>query len=203
LAAVVAAHLIGILLLEHMLNARKVKSRPAHAPALLFFLDPRQETIQPERDRSTATSSAQRKQPAEMIAPAAPPNSSIQEPLGEAPDWYEEAEAAAGATVERERERAALRSFQHRFSPPPPPEKPGIFGSHRNRRAGMVEGGDRFWVTDNCYFEYDRKPRDVPQAGDIRLKTATCKPPPTGGGSRMFDHLKPGHLRDRSAAGSN
>jgi hypothetical protein len=54
---------------------------------------------------------------------------------------------------------------------------------------------DRFYVTDNCYYEYDRAPRPPPTALDNRLKTPACKPPPKGGGDAMFKDLTPDYLK--------
>jgi hypothetical protein len=105
-------------------------------------------------------------------------------------DWSATAHDAAAAILERSQRKPV-------FSHPPPDVKPGVFGSlEQNHRAGTVEDGTRYWTTDNCYFDF---PRGFPprlMAGEVRLKTPVCKPPPTGGGSHMFDDLKPQSLRN-------
>jgi hypothetical protein len=83
---------------------------------------------------------------------------------------------------------------------PEKPAPPGIFGSEAaNRRAGTVEqfddGAERYWVSDNCYFDADRRPPPIAFAGQVRLMTRSCKPPPTGGGDRMFEQLTPDYLK--------
>jgi hypothetical protein len=72
------------------------------------------------------------------------------------------------------------------------PDKPGVFGSEQqNHRAGQVEDGQRFWVTDGCYFDIPRGSPPPRMAGEFHLLTPTCQPPATGGGDKMFQHLKP------------
>ena len=108
-----------------------------------------------------------------------------------ATDWRSEASAAAAAVLER------ARRLGHVATAPDTASKPGAFGSQeQNHRAGRVEGGSRFWVTDNCYYDF---PRGLPprprMAGEFHLMTPTCKPSPTGGGGSMFEDLKPQSLR--------
>jgi hypothetical protein len=112
-------------------------------------------------------------------------------------DWESEARAVADDALERERQRSAKRSFAHTSLDPKPTESPGVFGSEQeNHRAGLVEDGERFWVTDNCYFDIPRRPPPPRLAGEFHLLTRTCKPDPTGGGTSMFDDMKPDYLKE-------
>lgn len=106
-------------------------------------------------------------------------------------DWRSEASAAAAEVLERARRSGHAPDASGAAS------KPGVFGSQeQNHRAGRVEGGSRFWVTDNCYYDFPRGLPPPPRlAGEFHLMTPTCKPPPTGGGDKMFEDLKPESLR--------
>jgi hypothetical protein len=125
------------------------------------------------------------------LLPSAPP---IETPSEAITDWVAEAQRAAEDTVKREVKTP--RAFTHVFPEAAAPDKPGLFGSQQqNRRAGRVDGGTDFWVSDNCYFEF---PRDKPppgSAGTFHLLTPTCKPPPTGGGGNLFKDLTPDDLK--------
>jgi hypothetical protein len=112
------------------------------------------------------------------------------------PDWSSEASAAAAAVIERAR-NAGAKHFGPVSDPTGASGEPGAFGSEeQNHRAGRVEGGSRFWVTDNCYYDFPRGlPPPARMAGEFHLMTPTCKPPPTGGGGKMFEALKPENLR--------
>jgi hypothetical protein len=110
-------------------------------------------------------------------------------------DWYAEAHGAAENAVEKERNKATRRTFEHKMPTVEEREQPSIFDPAPVRRAGTWDGPDRFYVTDNCYYEYDRAPRPPPTALDNRLKTPVCKPPPKGGGDAMFKDLVPDYLK--------
>ncbi|MBS0419845.1 MAG: hypothetical protein JSR66_19190 [Proteobacteria bacterium] len=108
-----------------------------------------------------------------------------------ATDWRAEASAAAADILER------ARRLGHAPNASDAAGKPGAFGSQeQNHRAGRVEGGSRFWVTDNCYYDFPGGLPPPPRlAGEFHLMTPTCKPPPTGGGDQMFEDQKPQSLR--------
>src|SRR6185312_3755911 len=106
------------------------------------------------------------------------------------------AQAAATDILERERQKSTKRPLSHPTPAPDAPQAPGVFGSAQdNHRAGQVEDGQRFWVTDDCYFEIPRGAPPPRMAGEFHLLTRTCKPPQTGGGDRMFEALKPDSLK--------
>jgi hypothetical protein len=74
-------------------------------------------------------------------------------------------------------------------------EPTSIFDPLPVRRAGTWDGPDRFYITDNCHYEWDPAPRPPPTLLDNRLKTPVCKPPPKGGGDAMFKDLTPDYLK--------
>jgi hypothetical protein len=108
-------------------------------------------------------------------------------------DWREQAEAAArdiAAGAGRPRGK-----FGHEFRAAPGRPDPGVFGPRNEHPAGTVEQLDeveRHWVTDNCYFDFERHPEHPLIAGP-QVMTRTCKPPVTGG-TDMFRKLAPGYL---------
>jgi hypothetical protein len=111
-------------------------------------------------------------------------------------DWSSAAHAAAADTLERERQGSPTSPFTHTPREPDPPGKPGIFGSEQlNHRAGQVDGGTRFWVNDNCYFDVPTGSPPPRMAGEFHLLTRVCNPPPTGGGDKMFEDLKPDAMK--------
>ena len=109
-------------------------------------------------------------------------------------DWESEARSAAADTMGRLTEAGLERLLSHRVLTPGTPGAQGVFGSEEeNRRSGMVRDGEFFWVTDDCYFDLPRGAQTPPAGREPRLPT--CKPPPTGGGARMFDTLTPDYLK--------
>ena len=128
-----------------------------------------------------------------LPAPAAP---TAGEESGAITDWGWEARAAVQETLRHETAKSRQRAFAHRFPAPAAPDTGGVFGSEKeNRRAGRVEDGEIFWVTDDCYFDFPRA-RPLPHAaGEFHLLTPLCKPAPQGGGSHMFEELTPDYLR--------
>jgi hypothetical protein len=205
LAAVTAVHLFAIVWIDQTLRARKATSGKEPPPLIVFFLntrpdekkrpaDPQQKTAVVRRVGPQRLQESQPAQPERLLNAPSPSNAIT--------DWAQAARDAATAYEQRERAKAQLRSFDHRFSEPAEPEKPGVFGSQkRNARAGTVEPGvdnsERHWVTDDCYVEFKRgAPPPPPIAGDIKVSNPLrCKPPPTGGGEHMFDELKPDYQK--------
>jgi hypothetical protein len=109
-------------------------------------------------------------------------------------DW----DAAAHDAIAHMLDRAQRKPGERRSGRGPEltDDKPGVFGSAKeNHHAGTVEDGTRFWVTDNCYYDFPRGFPPSRMAGEFHLRTRTCKPPPTGGGEHMFEELKPESLR--------
>ena len=204
LAAVTAAHLFAIVWIDQSLRARKTTSGKESPTLVVFFLNTRPDEKRPADTRQrTAVSRRvppQQRQDNQPPQPAPPLDKSS--PSNAITDWAQAASDAATAYGERERAKAQLRAFDHRFAEPVEPEKRTVFGSEkRNARAGTVEPGtdnsERHWLTDNCYVEFKRGAPPPPRiAGDIKVSNPLrCKPPPTGGGEHMFDELKPDYLK--------
>jgi hypothetical protein len=110
-------------------------------------------------------------------------------------DWYAQAQSVAEDTLENDRRKAAKRDFEHKMPSAQERAPPGIFDPPPVRRAGTWDGPDRFYVTDNCHYEWDRAPKPPPTLLDNRLKTPVCKRPPKGGGNAMFKDLTPDYLK--------
>jgi hypothetical protein len=200
LTLIVGAHVLLICVLERVFHVSQSAATVRDEATIVKFIEEPANTSRPP----VALGHAQRPlRVREKRAYLSPPEATIPVPqaldehAGAATiDWDSEARAVADDALERERQRSAKRSFAHTSPEPKPPESPGVFGSEQeNRRAGLVEGGARFWVTDNCYFDIPRKPPPPRLAGEFHLLTRTCKPDPTGGGTSMFDDLKPDHLK--------
>jgi hypothetical protein len=169
----------------------------------------------PERAASSATQPGHKTTPGvgqrHPHAAAVPPNaqesappSTDDRPANASTDWDTDPHRVADEILRREQEKAGRRSFAHAFAEPTAPDRPGIFGSQKeNHRAGLVEGGTRFWVTDNCYFDFPRGTPPPRLAGEFHLLTRQCKPAPTGGGDRMFEDMTPDSLRKLPAVGAS
>jgi len=203
-AVVMATHVLAVFLIDQTLRVRKRSARPEPTPLTILFLSrpqPKEETPRVENQQTRVARPVVPPARGETQPSESPSSSSVPIESRAITDWAEEAHSVANDLAERERARAALRSFQHEFAERPKPEPPGVFGSEKqNHRAGLVELGEgnseRHWVTDNCYFEFDRSAPRAPNLPGARVNPLKCKPPPTGGGEHMFDQLKPGYLKN-------
>ena len=110
-------------------------------------------------------------------------------------DWYAQAHSVAEDTLDNDRSKGAKRTFAHKMPSAQEREPTSIFDPLPVRRAGTWDGPNRFYITDNCYYEFDRGPRPPPTLLDNRLQTPVCKPPPKGGGDKMFKDLTPDYLK--------
>jgi hypothetical protein len=109
-------------------------------------------------------------------------------------DWRAEGRRAVRGVLREGRESSRSRAVE----PDEGAAESKVFGSQSaNRRAGKVEtfdDGERHWISDNCYFDFDRRPVDSTLASDLRVQTVRCKGQPTGGGASMFKDLVPKYL---------
>ncbi len=197
-AVVIAGHLGAWLLLTQHRWVREMSSSESPLQVILIRQLARAKPVE-----TTQSANATQRRSGEARAPpsraplqVAPPSTS-NEPTNAITDWHAAAQGAAAGLLEREREKAAQHPFEHVFPAPAPAQLPGMFGSQQeNHRAGRVEDGQRYWVSDNCYYEAARGPPPPPLVGEVQPPTLpTCKPPPTGGGERMFDRLTPDYLK--------
>jgi hypothetical protein len=189
---ILGGHVLVVLILEHSVLTSRSRMRPLGVAPMSAILmeDRRQLTTQPAEGARTPNALLFTPKAPQMELPEAPHPQFENEPTVSSPiDWSSAAHAAATDLSEREQQKSGRRSFTHT---PAAPDSPGVFGSEKaNHRAGAAEGGTQFWVTDNCYFDIPRGSPSPRFAGEFHLLTPTCKPPPTGGGTRMFEHLKP------------
>jgi hypothetical protein len=197
-AGVFAGHLAAVFLLSYH---RSVGQSSQSELSMDVIWLPQSPQLLERPEQKPVGTSKRLKEPAVVPAPAAPLESAPSPLVSERPttaitDWDAAAQGAADEVLRQERERAARRSFEHTFAKPGSADKPGVFGSQKqNDRAGLVEEGERFWVNHDCYFDIPRGAPPPRIAGEYHLLTRTCKPPPTGGGERMFENLTPDYLK--------
>jgi hypothetical protein len=115
------------------------------------------------------------------------------------PDWEAERSSAVNDVLQKQGSTPPKR-FEHVFPERFEKTVPGLFGTDENHRAGTVEDGQRYWASDNCFFDFDRSLPQRRLGGEFHLKTVTCKPPPTGGGEKMLDALTPNYLKQQPIA---
>jgi len=196
---VLGAHVLLAYILDQGVLTSESKARPDDVvPISLTFIEERAQLSSPpaKTTRAPAPTAAPPAKARDLNRLEVPPIRFEEEPGSSITDWSAEAHAAAADTLEQERQKSRRRSFTDTPTAPLAPDSPSIFGSQQqNRRAGQVEGGTRFWVTDNCYYDVPRGTPPPRMAGEFHLLTPTCKPAPTGGGERMFEHLKPESLK--------
>jgi hypothetical protein len=196
---IVGGHVLVAYVLEHsVLTSISTRQPDGLAPMSGALLEDRpQPTTERAQGRRRATM---------MFFPPKAPKINLPEvphlqfdaesPNSDSIDWRSEAHAAATDIYDREQQKSRVRSFTHTPAAPNAPGDSGVFGlEEQNHRAGRVEGGTRFWVTDNCYLDFPRGSPPPRMAGEFHLLTPTCKPPPTGGGDKLFENLKPDSLK--------
>jgi hypothetical protein len=191
------SHCSLIYVIERSVRIHRSATPIPHEALVVFFINSEKEK---QDSRTVADPTSEKTRAATKHLSSVPPATLPQDISTDATssnaitDWNSTAQSVAEDTVERERDQASKRAFEHKF-PSTQAEKPSIFDPLPVRRAGTWDGPDRFYVTDNCYYEYDRAPRPPPTALDNQLKTPTCKPPPKGGGDEMFKDLTPDYLK--------
>lgn len=172
-------------------------ARSPHESLFVFFVE--RIKAAPKADAKKETLAAGTR--ATVARPTAPPANPLEPdspdlaPTNAITDWDAEAHSVAAEELEKERNNRAKRAFEHKIPSAPEPGPASIFDPLPVRRAGTWDGPNRFYVTDNCYYEWDRAPRPPPTLLDHRLQTPVCKPPPKGGGDGMFKDLTPDYLK--------
>jgi hypothetical protein len=191
------SHCALIYVVERSVRTHRSAAKSPYETLLVFFINKKEEKDSSSvADPGSAKARVSNRQ-ALSVPPSNPPQQISPDVASSnaITDWYSMAQSVAKDTVERERDQAAKRAFEHKI-PPTEREKASIFDPAPVRRAGTWDGPNRFYVTDNCFYEYDRAPPPPPTALDNRLKTPTCKRPPKGGGDAMFKDLTPDYLKD-------
>ena len=110
-------------------------------------------------------------------------------------DWYGQAHSVAEDALQNDENKNAERAFEHKMPAAQVLAPTSIWAPPPVRRAGTWDGPNRFYITDNCYYEWDPAPRPPPTLLDNRLMTSVCKRPPRGGGDTMFKDLTPDYLK--------
>jgi hypothetical protein len=178
-------------------TAQKSGAQIPYEPPAVFILDSIKSKTETDTSKEPTPANVRTKlrratvPPADLpkqIHPDATPSNAI------TTDWYAEARAVAEEAIAKERNKSK-RAFEHKMPSAREPAGNSIFAPPPVRRAGSWDGPDRFYVTDNCYYEFDRTPRPPPTLLDNRLMTPVCKPPPKGGGDAMFKDLTPDYLK--------
>jgi hypothetical protein len=193
---VLLSHCILIFVISRQ-NTRQRSATPApREPLLVFIL----ETIKARTSDTPLKEPTPAKARAELKRPSAAPPPEPADPGAASSnaitDWYAQAHSVAEDAVEKARNKGKTRAFEHKMPSAEEHEKASIFDPLPVRRAGTWDGPDRFYVTDTCYYEFDRAPPPPPTLLDNRLKTPVCKPPPKGGGDAMFKDLTPDYLKN-------
>lgn len=191
LGAIILSHVVAIGILELSLAPPRAVRRPEIPPLMITFVE--ETAPKPLRGEASSRPPLEKQEKIPVEAPTIPSNGDA---TGAITDWQSEASAAARDAVRREEQTGSQRKFSYRFAVPAAPNVPGVFGLEKeNRRAGVVEGGEIFWVTDDCYYDFPRAAPLTHAAGEFQLTTPVCKPPPTGGGAEMFKDLTPEYLK--------
>jgi hypothetical protein len=192
------SHCALIFIISRPNTTQKSATHVLHEPLFVFFLD----RIQAKTETDATKEPSPAKARTVLKPQTTVPPTNLSKPTdpdvmssNAITDWYAQAHSVAEDALEKDRNKGAKRAFEHKMPSAQEREKPSIFGPAPVRRAGTWDGPDRFYVTDNCHYEYDRAPRPPPTLLDNRLKTPVCKPPPKGGGDAMFKDLTPDYLK--------
>jgi hypothetical protein len=179
-------------------NKQKSSTQILHEPLIVFFVDSIKAKAEADSRKEPSPAKPQnvlRRRntvlPNDLPNPTEPDVSSS----NAITDWYGQTHSVAEDAIEKDSNKNAKRGFEHKIPAAHERERASIFDPIPVPRAGTWDGPDRFYVTDNCYYEYDRAPRPPPTALDNRLKTPVCKRPPKGGGDAMFKDLTPDYLK--------
>jgi hypothetical protein len=198
---VLLSHCVLILVISRSKSAQKSATQILHEPLVVYFLDSKakQETDVTKEPAPAKTRSQQRHTstvPLTNVAPPPPPDPDPDATSSNAiTDWFAQAHSVAEEALENDRNKDAKRAFEHTMPSTQEREPASIWDPPPVRRAGKWDGPNRFYITDNCYYEWDRAPRPPPTLLDNRLKTPVCKRPPKGGGDAMFKDLTPDYLK--------
>lgn len=195
---VLLCHGVLIIVISRSHTAEKSATRIFHEPLLVYFLDSSKEKTEADTTKVPEPAKARARLRFPTVAPLSnfPPASDTDAGSSNAiTDWDAQAHSVAEDAIENNRKNAAKRAFEHKMPSAPEGKGSSIFDPPPVRRAGTWDGPDRFYISDNCAYEWDRAPRPPPTLLDNRLKTPVCKPPPKGGGDAMFKDLTPDYLK--------
>ena len=195
---VLLGHCVLIFVICRSNTARTFATHILHEPLVISFINSVKEKTEPDMIKEPAPEKARSRLrypttvPLINIPPLTDPDGTSSNAIT---DWYAQAHSVAEDALENDRKKVAKRAFEHKMPSAQEPAPTSIFDPQPVRRAGTWDGPDRFYITDNCAYEWDRAPRPPPTLLDNRLKTPVCKPPPKGGGDAMFKDLTPDYLK--------
>lgn len=197
---VLLGHCVLIIIISRSNTADKSATHILHEPLLVYFLDNAKEKTEADTTKEPPPAKARTRLRYPSMVPLTnfPPATDADADATSSnaiTDWYAQAHSVAEDAIENGRKNGAKRAFEHKMPSAPEGKANSIFDPPPVRRAGTWDGPDRFYITDNCAYEWDRAPRPPPTLLDNRLKTPVCKPPPKGGGDAMFKDLTPDYLK--------
>jgi hypothetical protein len=194
---VLLGHCVLIVVISRS-NTAQQSATHIHEPLVVFFLGSIKEKTEADtiKDPAPAKARSRLRYPSTVPLTMVPPRSDVDATSSNAiTDWYAQAHSVAEDALENDRRKGAKRAFEHKMPSAQEREEASIFDPLPVRRAGTWDGPDRFYITDNCAYEWDPAPRPPPTLLDNHLKTPVCKPPPKGGGDAMFKGLTPDYLK--------
>ena len=195
---VLLGHCVLIVVISRSNTAQKYATQIRREPLVVYFLDSIKEKTEADTIKEPAPAKARSRLRYPSTVPLTnfpPPTDPDATSSNAITDWYAQAHSVAEDALENDRKKGAKRAFDHKMPSAPEREPTSIFDPPPVRRAGTWDGPDRFYITDNCHYEWDPAPRPPPTLLDNRIKTPVCKPPPKGGGEAMFKELTPDYLK--------
>lgn len=186
---VLCAHAAALLLVERSLKQQHA-AHPANdvPPLQVSFL-----TLTPPRAPRSGPSPARRRPEPPALTPPEPPDAAPPPESSTAITDFRAQGADAATNVAAGAGRP--QPFGHEFAPAPKRPETGIYGPKNEHPAGTVEeveGAERHWVTDDCYYDFERLPAPKEMPGP-KTMSLHCKAPATGG-TDMFRQQRPGYL---------
>jgi hypothetical protein len=192
------SHCVLIFVMSRSNTTQKSVTPTLHEPLFIYFLD----SIKVKPAADAIKEPAPAKPRTQLRRPSTVPPTNSPKPTdadatssNAITDWYAQAHSVAEDALDNDRNKGAKRAFAHKMPSAQEREPTSIFDPLPVRRAGTWDGPNRFYITDNCYYEYDRAPRPPPTLLDNRLMTPVCKRPAKGGGDTMFKDLTPDYLK--------
>jgi len=192
------SHCALILVIVRSNTAKNSAGQNRQEPSIVYYLDGIKARTEPDAIKEPAPEKSRSRLRHPRTAPLASsptPSDPDATSSNAITDWYAQAHSVAEDALEDDRNKGEKRAFEHKMPSTQERDPASIWDPPPVRRAGKWDGPNRFYITDNCYYEWDRAPRPPPTLLDNRLITPVCKPPPKGGGNAMFEDLTPDYLR--------
>lgn len=200
-AIVLAAHVIGLLLLSfHAPQQRTVGYSPTMTAVILEERRSEQNEV-PRTPVLPPLRTITIRPPEEL--PSVTPGEGSETPKGASSSAITDFSTSAHDVAEEMARRDgshAYRSLDRQTQAAPQMKREhSIFAvpqHEANTTEHFEDGGDRYYVSGNCFYDFDREP---PPATDLmagpKLKVPKCKPPSGSGNQDMFKDLTPESLK--------